>query len=280
MKNIKYYAYPSTTREAVALLANKKMKALALAGGTLVAKTLPDTVETYLDLKGLPIKSIKLGAGSLVIGAGATFDEIDRDKLCRSWAGGVISAAAAKCSSQLIRNMATIGGNIARPHSFNIFPVVLLGLDARVRLQNQAGSKVVDFKDLYSPALKMRPGVDCLITEIIIPGKTRKWRCEFIKLAKTDSSWESYITLFLAAGWSEATQFNKNRKKGRNLAQVRIAVGALGPKPFRATAAEQAALAGDPAAYMAFAAELEAAKAGEYRVSAASSLLERFLQTI
>ena len=31
MKNIKYYAFPSTAKEAVALLLNKKYKAMAVA---------------------------------------------------------------------------------------------------------------------------------------------------------------------------------------------------------------------------------------------------------
>ena len=270
MKNIKYYAFPSTTREALALLLNKKYKAMALAGGTLVAKTLPETVETYLDIKNVPIKNIKLQGGNLVIGAGATFDEIDRSKLCRAWAGGVISAAAAKCSSQLIRNMATIGGNVARPHSFNIFPVVLLGLDAKVRLLSRSGSCLLDIPGLYSADLGLRPGLDSLITEIIIPAKTRRWKCEFIKLAKTESSWDSYITLFFSA-----------EKKGKSVTQGRVAVGALSPRPFRAPEAEKALLAGTGAsAAAAFAAELEAARAGEYRSSAASSLLKRFAESV
>ena len=269
MKNIKYYAYPSSVKDALAVLLNKKYKAMALAGGTLVAKTLPDTVETYLDLKNLPLKGIKLQAGNLVIGAGATFDDIDRSKLCRGWAGGVIAAAAARCSSQLIRNMATIGGNIARPHSFNIFPVVLLGLDARVRLQSKKGARLVDFQDLYSSGLGLRPGMDSLITEIVIPAKTKKWKCEFVKLAKTESSWESYITLFFSA-----------EKKGKAVSQARVAVGALSPRPFRAPEAEKALLSGTgaQAAAKAFAAELEAARAGEYRSSAASSLFKRFIE--
>ncbi len=268
MKNIKYYAFPSTAKEAVALLLNKKYKAMALAGGTLVAKTLPDTVETYLDIRNVPIKGIKLQGGNLVIGAGATFDEIDRSKLCRGWAGGVISAAAAKCSSQLIRNMATIGGNIARPHSFNIFPVVLLGLDAKVRLAVRSGAKLTDLPGLYAANLGLRPGLDCLITEIIIPAKTKKWRCEFIKLAKTESSWESYIKLFFSL-----------EKKGKAV-QSRICVGALSPKPFRALSTEAAIAAGaaPEACAAAFAAELEAARAGDYRSAAASSRLRRFLE--
>ncbi len=271
MKSIKYYAFPSSVKEAMSLLLDRKYKAMALAGGTLVAKTLPDSVETYLDLKNVPIKGIKLAGGNLVIGAGATFDEIDRSKLCRSWAGGVISSAAAKCSSQLVRNMATIGGNIARPHSFNIFPVLLLGLDAKVRFACKTGTKLVDFQDLYSSGAGLRPGLDCLITEVIIPAKTRKWGCEFIKLAKTESSWESYIKLFFAV-----------EKKGKFFAQARIAVGALSPRPFRAPAAEKALAAGETpeACAAALAAELAAARAGDYRCAAAANLLKRFVKSV
>ena len=164
--------------------------------------------------------------------------------------------------------MATIGGNIARPHSFNIFPVVLLGLDARVRLQSKKGAKLVDFQDLYTSGLGLRPGLDSLITEIVIPAKTGKWKCEFIKLAKTESSWESYITLFFSA-----------ERKGKSVTQARVAVGALSPRPFRAPEAEKAMLSGPGAqAAKAFAAELEAARAGEYRSSAASSLFKRFVE--
>lgn len=271
MKNIKRYAYPSTVKEALSVLLNKRYKAMALAGGTLVAKTLPDTVETYLDLKNLPIRGIRLAGGNLVIGSGATFDEIDRSRLCRSWAGGVIARAAARCSSQLIRNMATIGGNVARPHSFNIFPVLLLGLDARVRLHSKAGARLVEFQDLYSSGLGLRPGLDSLITEVVVPAKTRKWKCEFIKLAKTESSWESYITLLFCA-----------ETRGRAAAQARVAVGALSPRPFRAPEAESALLSGAGAAAAAktFAGELEAARAGEYRSSAAASLFKRFVVSI
>jgi CO/xanthine dehydrogenase FAD-binding subunit len=268
VKNIKYYASPATVRDALSILLNRKYKAMALAGGTLVAKTLPDTVETYLDLKNLPLKGIKLSGGNLSIGAGATFDEIDNSELCRAWAGGVISKAAAACSSQLVRNMATIGGNIARPHSFNIFPVVLLGLNAKVRLQTRAGSRLADLPELYSSGQVLRPGLDCLITEIIVPASTKKWKCEFIKLARTASSWESYITLFFAAA-----------KRGAAVREARVCVGALSPRPFRAAAAEKALLSGGDAA-AAFAADLAAARAGEYKSEAACGLLARFAVAI
>lgn len=262
MKNIRYYAFPSSAEDALKILLNRKYKAMVMAGGTLVSKTLPDSVETYLDIKNVPIKEIKVSGGKLVIGAGATFDEIDKSPLCREWAGGIISDAASKCSSQLIRNMATIGGNIARPHSFNIFPVILLGMDAEITVMTHSGKKTLPFAELYSDKT-LKPGINCIITQISFSKKTKELKCEFIKLAKTHSSWESYVNLFFALNGKEA----------------RFVVGALTPRPFRAEAAEKSAAKNAPVqeTLQKFVENLTAVKAGEYKTDAAVNLLKRYL---
>ena len=275
MNNIKYCSFPGTPKAALAELLDRKREAVAVAGGTLTAKTLPETAVNFVDLKNLPLSYIRRSGPDLVIGATATFDEIDNSKLAKNWAGGVLSAAAARCSSQLIRNMATIGGNIARPHSFNIFPAVLLGLDAKVKILYKTGAKTCAFADIYLADFKFRPGRDCLILEVIIPGKTRNWTCRFEKFAKTEASWEAYLTLFMAA-----------EVKSGVVGGIRVTVGALSPKPFRALGAEKA-LAGARlsaavigAAALELERDLEAARASEFKKEAAASLFTRFLTWI
>ena len=275
MKNIKYYSFPETPKEALAGLLSRKTEAIAVAGGTLVAKTLPETVESFINLKNLPLNYIKKQGQDLVIGATETFDAIDNSKLVKGWAGGTISGAAARCSSQLIRNMATIGGNIARPHSFNIFPTVLLGLDARVRILTRTGAKTYPFADIYGPDFKFKPGRDCLILEITIPGRTKNWICRFDKFAKTEASWEAYLTLFMAT-----------EVKDGIVKTARVTVGALSPKPFRALAAEKV-LSGvklsarviDEAA-LELERDLDGARASGFKKEAASSLFKRFFSGI
>jgi CO/xanthine dehydrogenase FAD-binding subunit len=171
--------------------------------------------------------------------------------------------------------MATIGGNIARPHSFNIFPAVLLGLDAKVKILSKAGLKTLPFAELYSAGFKLRPGRDCLILEIVIPAETAGWTCRFEKLAKAESSWEAYLALFMAV-----------KTKGRLVKELRVSVGALGPKPLRAALAEAAltgkelseAAAGTAAAELAK--DMDAARASGYRKDAALALLKRFLEGV
>jgi CO/xanthine dehydrogenase FAD-binding subunit len=275
MKNIKYCSFPETPKAALVCLLDRKVSAMAVAGGTLSAKTLPETIVNFVDLKKLPLKYIKKRAGDLVIGALATFDEIDNSRVVKAWAGGAISAAAARCSSQLIRNMATIGGNIARPHSFNIFPAVLLGLDAKVKILTKAGVKTCAFSNIYLPDFKYKPGRDCLILEIIIPAETKTWLCRFEKFAKTEASWEAYFTLFMAV-----------KINGGSVKELRVAVGALSPKPFRAALAERALTGGKispgaiDAAALELARDLDSARASDFKKEAAAGLFKRFLNGI
>ena len=275
MNNIKYCSFPVTPKAALAELLSRGNEALAVAGGTLAAKTLSETTVNFVDLKNLPLNYIKMRGPDLVIGAMATFDDIDNSKLVGSWAGGVISTAAARCSSQLIRNMATIGGNIARPHSFNIFPAVLLGLDAKVKILCKTGVKTRAFADIYLADFKFRPGRDCLILEVIIPGKTGNWTCRFEKFAKTEASWEAYLTLFMAA-----------EIDGGSVKEIRVTVGALSPKPFRARGAEKA-LGGAKlsagvigAAVLELERDLDVVRASEFKKEASASLFRRFLEVL
>ena len=262
MKNIKHYAFPSEIEDAMAILLDEDYKALVMAGGTLVGKTIPASAETYLDIRNLPLKEIKEKDGRLSIGACATFDEIDNSPLCREWAGGIISQAASKCSSQLVRNMATMGGNIAKPHAFNIFPLLLLGMDAEVVVATGEGQKTLKYADLPDHK-ELNPGANCIILEVLFPAETKGKKYEFIKLAKTNSSWESYVNLFLSN--------DKDNPK--------FVVGALTPRPFNAEKACKAYRENAPVEEVlaTFKTEAEAAKGPGYRAEAATNLLRRFL---
>ncbi|MBI4656486.1 MAG: FAD binding domain-containing protein, partial [Elusimicrobia bacterium] len=140
MKNVKNYIFPADAGEALKMLLDKKLKSSLIAGGTLAVKSIPETVETLVDISRLE-KYVKMSGKNLVLGAFETFDRLENSRLAGNWAGGVISKAASKCSSQLIRNMATVGGNIARPNAFNVLPPVFTALDAVVRVETGTGQK-------------------------------------------------------------------------------------------------------------------------------------------
>jgi CO/xanthine dehydrogenase FAD-binding subunit len=118
--------------------------------------------------------------------------------------------------------MATIGGNLAKLHSFNLFPVVLLALDAKVRVLTKTQVKTFRISEIYKNDFKCSFGRDSIIIEIIVPSKTRNWKCIFEKVAKTYSSWQSYANITCAV-----------EIKNKEISNFRFVVGALLPKPIR-----------------------------------------------
>ncbi len=227
MKNLEYCCFPKTVEEAIKLLNDKKHKSIAVAGGTLIAKSLGDSIQQYVDIRYLPLKYIKVSGGDLTIGALCAFDEIDDNSLAKKWACGVLSKAASKCSSQLIRNMATIGGNIAKPHSFNIFPALLCALQAKVRIASSKGLKIYPIGDIYDKGFPHKLGFNSIITEIIIPAYIKNSKANYEKFAKTQACWESYASCAFALSVI----------KGK-VEKPRVIVGSLSPKPIRLEAAE------------------------------------------
>jgi CO/xanthine dehydrogenase FAD-binding subunit len=279
VNNLKKCVFPKDLNSALAALSDRKAAPMALAGGTLSGKNIAPETLALVDLKKLPLAAIKNTAAGLSIGALATFDEIENSKLVKGWAGGALCAAAAKCSSQLVRNMATIGGNIARPNAFNVFPPLLLALDAKVKVAWKGGSKTLPFAALYDGTLKKVPGRDCLITEVILPASSKGLKCSFEKFARTESSWESYITLAMCA----------EVKKG-SIKSARIGIGAvsavpaLAPKAASALIGEKPGEAAGKAAAAALAGDLAgmriSPKSAEFRKEVAAALIRRFAASL
>ncbi|MGI6020484.1 MAG: FAD-dependent oxidoreductase [Lachnospiraceae bacterium] len=114
------YEYATSYDEAVSLLkgSNKGEKAV-LAGGTdligvLKAKLLPEYPEELIDLKTIPdADSIIKEGNSVEVGALAKLADIEKNNLIKN-SYNALAEAARSVASPLIRNQATIGGNICQ----------------------------------------------------------------------------------------------------------------------------------------------------------------------
>ena len=111
----KIFCRPSNPREACALLARYGGRAHILAGGTdLMARVnrrlINPEVIIYIGESGLDY--IKKDGDNVVIGAATSFSKIIHSSLVRKKAP-LLAEAAKNIGSVAIRNMATIGGNLA-----------------------------------------------------------------------------------------------------------------------------------------------------------------------
>ena len=146
----KEFHKPSSVQEAVTLR-NRLGLSAYLGGGTIIntltyAKEVPEEEQatTLISLSALNLNKIELTDSELIIGSGVTHQEIlESDKVFPS-----IKEAAAYMVNRNIRNMATVGGNVALRGSTCNLASMLLALDAKVELlQADGNSKIVSIAD-------------------------------------------------------------------------------------------------------------------------------------
>ena len=128
---IQQFFKPQTIAEAVALKQKYKDKAVFMAGGTDVnCRDAAGGVKKAIGIEQLKLNKISRTDEALSIGAGVTIQElIDSPKVPDQ-----LTIAAGHFMNRNIRNIATIGGNIASNHTTSNLIPILIGLDAELKL--------------------------------------------------------------------------------------------------------------------------------------------------
>jgi carbon-monoxide dehydrogenase medium subunit len=225
---------PRTLSEALDALA-EDAAALPLCGGT---NLLPDIRAKrpkglrLVSLAGLAeLRRIDCGEAEIVIGARTTLNEILRSPGLRRAAPGLVQSAAV-FAGFLLRNSATVGGNVCygSPSADAVPP--LLALDARVTLAGRSASRSVPLDEFYLGYKKTARRPDEVLVAISWPRPRRETASLFHKLGLRKGDAISVVGAAVAVS-------RANGKCG----EARIALGSVAPTVFRAKAAE-AMLAG------------------------------------
>jgi carbon-monoxide dehydrogenase medium subunit len=215
---------PGTVREALRLLQNGKNRARVVAGGTDLVVEGDRSIRVLIDITHAGLSYIRRRGKACVIGATTTMATLEHSPAIQALAGGMLARAAAACGSVQIRNMATLGGNLANGSPAADTAAPLLALDAEVVLADARGRRKIPLAAFYSGSRKTKT----LIVEVAIPVPPRGARWSFQKLGRTESD----ISLVNAAAGLQLD--SKGRAKC-----VRIALGAVAPTPMRALFAEE-----------------------------------------
>ncbi len=283
-------------------LAGAGAHAKYLGGGTNLVDLMRETIErpeTLVDVTGLSQAIEARSDGSVLIGAAAKNTAVAADRTVRENFPLLARAILAGASGQ-IRNMATVGGNIlqrtrctyfyddaarcnkrvpgagcdavegfnrihailgASQHCVATHPsdmcVALAALDARVHLDGPGGERTVKLVDLHRLPGN-RPDVETglephdLITAIELPPLAFATRSTYRKVRDRASYAFALVSVAAAVDVGE----------DGTIRDVRLALGGVAHKPWRASTAEQA-LRGRPAtaANLRAAAEAELADA-------------------
>lgn len=222
---------PETLDEALDRLANGNGAAtVPLAGGTNLIvdiRARRETPETLIWLGKIPgLRGIDAANGQIRMGGSTTISDILRSSELTS-AGAALVQSARVFGGQMVRNAATVAGNIACGSPAADLVPPLMALDAEVTLKSKSGVRTVKLDEYFTGYKQDVRRKDELITEIRWQRPEQSSAHLFYKLARRKG--DAITVTGVAVGLMVAS--------GRCV-RARIALGAVAPVVFRAKQAE------------------------------------------
>ena len=312
------YAVPASIDEALAAIVDLP-GAKFLGGGTNLVDLMREGIETpdvLVDVTRLPLAGItETVDGGLRIGAGVRNTDLAANLAVRQRYPVVAQAVLMGASGQ-IRNMATVGGNLlqrtrclyfydeaaacnkrepgsgcdaaaghhrmgailgASEHCVAVHPsdlaVALVLLDAEVEVASRAGVRTIPIQDFHrlpgeTPHLDTTLAGDELVTAVTLPAQPLAARSRYRKVRDRASYAFALVSVAAALEVTDDT-----------VSQVRVALGGVAHKPWRATILEQH-LTGRPATDEDFAAAARAELARAVSTPGAGFKIELAVRTI
>ena len=194
-----------------------------------------------LDVSRVPeLRRVELDGTDPVVGAGVTYADCLEHPLIRR-ACPLLVQVAERFASPQIRNMATVGGNVANASPAGDGVAALWALDARVEALTPGGAvtRPIDEVVRGPGRLGLPPG--SVLTALRIPTAPAGEGSGFYKLV--NRAWPEHPMAISVASVAARLRLAAGR-----VALVRVVLGAVAPTPVRATAAEAALLDRPPEA--------------------------------
>jgi len=234
------YHSPRTLEDALALLQSHRDEAKVLSGGQSLLPLLKlrlGAAGHLVDIGRIPgLEYIEEEDGVLKIGGRTRESALEHSELIQS-RYPLLAETAAVIADPLVRNLATVGGNLAHGDPANDHPATMLALRAEVVATGPNGARTIPidrfFLGLFTTALEP----DEILTEIRIPAPPARSGGSYVKLERKVGDFAtaaSAVQLTLGAGGE--------------VASAGIGLTNAGPTPLRASDAEQYLIGKQPGA--------------------------------
>lgn len=222
---------PRSTAEAVSLLNAHHNEACVIAGGQSLLLMMRSGLVRPRFL--LSVGSLKEWAeikttpdGGLHIGALATHRQVLESPHVRERAD-ILTQAAYRIGSTPVRNFGTVGGNLCHNEMGSDLPPALLALDATAECVSARGARKMALSELFTGYFETCLELDELLVGIDIPPQSPGSRGVYLKHTIRSGD------LAIVGVAVQATM------KDGVCDDVKLALGGVGPVPFRAHAAEE-----------------------------------------
>jgi aerobic carbon-monoxide dehydrogenase medium subunit len=226
------YESPRTIKEAIALLQKYGDEAKILSGGHSLIPMMKlrfATPEYLIDINRIPgLSYIREEGGILKIGALTRESEIEHSDLLKKHFP-IFGDVTKLIADPQVRNMGTIGGNLAHGDAANDHPAVMLALNATVIATGPDGERAIPIDEFFFGFYQTALQPDEILTEIQIPISQHGTGSSYHKL-------ERKVGDYATAGVAVHLTLDKNNK----CTSIGIGLTNVNPTPLRAVRSEQA----------------------------------------
>lgn len=221
---------PATLAEALALLDPDDAGVRAAGGGTALMLMMKAGVLEPSRLVGLrrlagAHRAITATQDEVEIGALATLSAIERSDVVASRLPVVVRTLRTLANVR-VRNVATLGGNLAHADPHMDLPPVLIALGATATLASRAGGREIPLADLITGYYETALAHGELILKVRVPTRFARHAAYRKVTTRSADDWP-------ALGVAVALE-----RTGATVRQARIAVSAAFDRPLRLQAAE------------------------------------------
>ena len=227
------YHEPRTLDEACQIMSELGEHARPLAGGTDLIVNMrkglisPENVVSLGRIEEL--NGVDSSAGRMRIGACVKVADLARaGEVAASY--HALRSSAKRLGSPLIRNLATIGGNIVSGRPAADLPPPLMACGARLLLKSKSGEREVPLDTFFHGPGLTAIGKDEILTEILLPEPSPYSGSGYIKLGVRKALEISIVNV---------ASFISLDSEGGRIRSAKVILGAVAPTPIRARSAEK-----------------------------------------
>jgi len=222
------YLAPRSLDEAIALLRQHE-GAKVLAGGQSLIPAMRFRLaqpEVLIDINGIAqLDYIKAGPGYLALGALTRETALEESKLIAERYALLLDTAKV-VADPLVRQRATVGGNLAHADPANDHPATMLAYGAKLVARGPAGERVIEIDNFFTGLFESALSPQEILTEIRIPEPGPGSAGAYLKI-------ERKVGDYAVTGVAVQLTLTGNVCKS-----IRIGLTNVNPTPMRAIEAE------------------------------------------
>ena len=227
------YIRPKNLSEAMDAFATAPRPLMPVAGGTDLLLDLEQgrhsPVQTLIDVTSIAeMTALEVRGDELFVGGAVSVNRIATTPEVIAYAQALTEACNLIAGPQ-VRNVATLGGNVAHALPAADGTIALLALNAQAEVAGSTGTRRVPFKELFlGPGKSSLKHGEELLVGFYLPLSTSYQASCFKRIMRPQGVALPIINLAI---WLE--------RRENIFTQIRIAVGPGGPTPWSGTAAEK-----------------------------------------